>query len=206
MASRTVILSDIGNVVVSYDNERTVRALAPYCSLPPEEIHRVLFNKPEGGLAWDYCRGDMDTPTFRRLAMERVGCAGNCSDEEFDLAFRRIFTPNDEVVGLWKELRGRGFVITAVSDVEELRYWELRDQGIMDLFDHEVLSYVEREVKPSEHMIRKALEVSGCRPDEAVFIDDVADHLPPAEALGIGTYRYGDFEGLRAFLAENGIV
>lgn len=171
MSRGKVILSDIGNVVVSYDNDRTVEALAPFSELSPEEISRVLFNKPEGGLAWDYCRGDMDTPTFRRMAMERVGCVGKCSDDEFDVAFRRIFTPNDDVVGLWKDLREKGVVITAVSDVEELRYWELCDEGIMDLFDHEVLSYVEKEVKPSSHMIRKALELSGCVPEDAVFVD-----------------------------------
>jgi len=51
MAERRVILSDIGDVVVSYDNSRTVRALAPYCSLPPEEIRRLLFSKQDGGLA-----------------------------------------------------------------------------------------------------------------------------------------------------------
>lgn len=205
MAERRVILSDIGDVVVSYDNSRTVRALAPYCSVAPEDIRRILFSKPEGGLAWSYCRGDFDTPTFRRVAMNKIGCVGNCSDEEFDLAFRRIFTPNDDVVELWKRLRGRGAIIVAVSDVEELRHWELQKMGIMDLFDGAVLSYVEKEIKPSEHMIRRALEIAGAEPEEAVFVDDIAEHLPPAEALGVSTYNYVDFEGMREFLKDKGI-
>lgn len=206
MGSRKVILSDIGDVVVYYDNGRTVEALAPYCSLPPEEVRRVLFSKADNGLAWDYCRGDFDTDTFRRVAMNRIGCVGRCSDEEFDLAFRRIFTPNDDVVNLWKRLRNRGVTITAVSDVEEMRHWELQKMGIMDLFDNAVLSYVEKDVKPSEHMIRKALELSGVPPTEAVFIDDKADHLPPAETLGVSTHQYTDYGAMREFLEANGII
>ncbi|MEA3249250.1 MAG: HAD-IA family hydrolase [Patescibacteria group bacterium] len=205
MGARKVVLSDIGDVVVYYDNGRTVEALAPYCSLPPEEVRRVLFSKADNGLAWDYCRGDLDTETFRRVAMNKVGCVGRCSDEEFDLAFRQIFTLNDDVVNLWKKLRNRGVSITAVSDVEEMRHWELQKLGVMDLFDNAVLSYIEREVKPSEHMIRKALEVSGVRPNEAVFIDDKADHLPPAEALGVMTHHYKEFGDLREFLKVNGV-
>jgi HAD superfamily hydrolase (TIGR01509 family) len=206
MEARKVILSDIGDVVVYYDNGRTVQALAPYCSLPPEEVRRVLFSKADNGLAWDYCRGDMDTATFRRVAMNKIGCAGRCSDEEFDLAFRQIFTPNDDVVNLWTSLRDRGVTIIAVTDVEEMRHWELQKMGIMDLFDNAVLSYIEREVKPSEHMIRKALEISGVRPAEAVFIDDKADHLPPAEKLGVATHCFKEFGVLREFLESNGIT
>jgi HAD superfamily hydrolase (TIGR01509 family) len=206
MTGRKVILSDIGDVVVYYDNARTVQALEPYCSLAPQDVRRILFSKPDGGLAWDYCRGDMDTDTFRRVAMNKIGCVGKCSDEQFDLAFRQIFTPNDDVVNLWKKLRNRGVAITAVSDVEEMRHWELQKMGIMDLFDNAVLSYEEREVKPSEHMIRKALELSGVRPNEAVFIDDKAEHLPPAEALGVSTHHYKEFGALKDFLLVNGII
>jgi len=205
MAERRVILSDIGDVVVSYDNSRTVAALTPHCSLPPEEIRRLLFSKQDGGLAWAYCRGDYDTETFRRVAMRKVGCADSCSEEEFDLAFRRIFEPNEKVIELWKRLRSSGVVIVAVSDVEELRLWELQKMGIMDLFDGAVLSYVEKEIKPSEHMIRRALEIAGAGPEEAVFVDDIAEHLPPAEKLGVNTHRYDGFGGLKTFLERNGI-
>lgn len=199
------ILSDIGNVVAYYDNSLTAKGFGWYADRGESEMEHMLFDRPDG-LMWAYARGELSTPEFRRCVAQALGFFPDISDDAFDFAFSKVFSPNADVIALWQWLRKRcNLLITAVSDIEQLRHEELIRIGIMDIFDHTVLSYREGIVKPSKELLVRALDVSGVAAEEAVFIDDLPENLVPATELGIATCRYTDLRSLCGFLNALGV-
>lgn len=198
------ILSDLGNVVVYFDNERTVAALAALTGRDPSAVRKAAFLP---GLCTRYGRGDLDTGQFMRVVMARMNVPKRemPSDVEFGRAFAEVFTPNDDVIARWRLLRTAGLTLTAVSNIEPLRADELRRMGIFSLFDHLVLSYEEKLVKPSAELMVRALDRTACAAEEALFVDDVAENLVPAAALGIRTHQYCGVDALDQCLEDCGL-
>jgi len=69
-------------------------------------------------------------------------------------------------------------------------------QGLRDLssqllpyFDHFVESAVVGIRKPSPEIFKHALQLVGCLPEEAVFLDDIGSNLKAASKLGIRCIR-----------------
>lgn len=204
----TTILSDLGNVVVFFDNRKMYRTFAVLSGRTQEEVERALFGRePEGSyLCARYSSGLIDTPQFRGEFLERLGLKySGAVGRGFEKDFCDVFAVNDPVVDLWRALRRRGLVLTAVSNVEEIRYHWLCRMGVMDLFDHELMSFREGLLKPSEEFMVRALDRSGCAAEDAVFVDDVEPNLEPAARLGIRTHCYRDLPGLLAFLESCGL-
>jgi len=199
------ILSDIGNVVAFFDNDVTVRAFEWYTFASPEEIRQTVFARPDG-LSWRYARGELTTKRFRQLVAKELGFRPAMSPDTFDAAFSKVFRPNPDVISLWGFLRKRrDMIVTAVSDIEPLRHEELEAMGIMGLFDHAVLSYQEKLCKPSQEMLVRALDLSGVRAEEAVFVDDVPANLRPSFGMDLSCHAYRGFRGLCAFLKAMGV-
>ncbi len=204
----TTILSDLGNVVVFFDNEKMYRTFAARSGLDPEQVKQALFGFEPGGsyLCARYSSGSIGTRRFRREFLGRLGLKDSlAARRDFERDFCDVFALNWPVAGLWQTLRRRGATLTAISNVEEIRYDWLCRMGVMDLFDHELVSFREKLLKPSEEFMIRALDRSGCAAEEAVFVDDVAVNLEPAAKLGIKTHCYRDFDGLAACLAALGL-
>lgn len=200
----TTIISDIGGVVAAFDNERTVAALSPHAGVPPAAIRSALFGP--GALMRRYAGGELDTDAFRRTLRTTFVLRPTLQDALIDRAVADVFRRNEEVIALWRTLRAEGAVVTALSDVEEVRHRELERIGVMDLFDHEVLSYLEGMTKPSEELLVRALDRSGADAGEAFYVDDLEENLVPARRLGIATHRFLGPEGLYRALTDAGIA
>ncbi|MEU8990442.1 HAD-IA family hydrolase [Streptomyces sp. NPDC048558] len=70
-----------------------------------------------------------------------------------------------------------------------------------DAFGAVILSEREGVRKPSSFICQRALDALGLSGPECVFVDDHAENLPPAEALGIRTIHHTtDPEGTSAQL------
>ncbi len=72
-----------------------------------------------------------------------------------------------------------------------------REAAMFDRFRGIVVSGEERLTKPDAAIYRLALDRFGLRPGEAVFIDDNAENVAAAAALGIEAILFSDAEGLR---------
>ncbi len=198
-----VILSDVGNVVVGFDNYKVCKAIARYCDYDAYFIYLIIYHGPHR-LTRKYTRGLISTDEFREMVLRRFGCLGTMPFGEFDDAFSRVFTLNKDVVRLWFNLNRAGVIITAISDMEELRREELDRLGVMSLFNYTVLSYKEKIAKPNQKMWRLGLDRSGVQPDGAVYIDDIPEYVNEARNLGIVAHHYRDYSGLNKFLREQG--
>jgi FMN phosphatase YigB (HAD superfamily) len=202
----TTILSDLGNVVVFFDNAKADAAIAALTGRTAAQVRKAVF-RPRG-ICRRYCRGDLSTSEFLRVICARLNVPKRDMPSEDDLgaAFADVFTPNEPVIERWAALRKAGIALTAVSNIEELRRKQLDRMGILSLFDRLVMSYEERLVKPSEELMVRSLDRSGCAAEEALFVDDLAENLPPAAALGIRTHHFTGVDGLDAVLEDAGLA
>ena len=74
---------------------------------------------------------------------------------------------------------------------------------ILSLIDHPVYSSKCGFVKPSAEIYRYILDTYGLNPAECLFVDDRADNVAAAEAVGIRGYIFdGDAAKLGAYLDE----
>ena len=74
---------------------------------------------------------------------------------------------------------------------------------ILSLIDHPVYSSKCGFVKPSAEIYRYILDTYGLNPAECLFVDDRADNVAAAEAVGIRGYVFdGDAAKLGAYLDE----
>ena len=186
------ILSDWGRVVVLFDNHRTSAALVPHTRVFTEpQIHQTLF--VERRKQWDdlMC-GAVTLDDYTREA--KLALWLDCTDADFQQALADVFTLNQPIIDLWRDVRTHMHTqLVAASNVEEVRHVRMREMGVHDLFHKHCLSYVEKVGKPDPHFFLRALEIAGVEAHEALFVDDHAEFCDVARSLGIHAEVY-DYE------------
>ncbi|MCM2388780.1 HAD-IA family hydrolase [Streptomyces sp. CWNU-1] len=100
--------------------------------------------------------------------------------------------PEPQIVAAAQRAREAGIKVAMLSNSFGIEpYNPYADKGMWnDFFDAVVLSELEGVRKPSSLIYQRALEALGLPGSECVFVDDHADNLPPAEALGIRTVHH----------------
>ena len=212
MEELIVILSDVGRVVLDFDNTRTSRSLAIHSPLGERQIFHALFSGPTSPChAFD--RGLIEPDAFRLKCRELLRLDDRLTDKEFDDAFCDIFTVIGPVVDLWQKLRRRGVPVFALSNVDALRLEYVRDRVTHDglpfgsWFDGFTLSFEEKVAKPDDEIFIRALDKVGVKAESARFVDDIASYAAAAAKLGIRSHVQTpwDADGLKAFLMTNGL-
>jgi epoxide hydrolase-like predicted phosphatase len=90
-----------------------------------------------------------------------------------------------EVYSMAEQLRRAGIKTGILSNVFSTSAKSLRHNGFYDNFDPIVLSCEEGYAKPDIELYKIAIERSGVRANEILFVDDQEKCRPPAEALGM---------------------
>ena len=185
-----------------FDNAKAAYALASIAGVDPEVAGPALF---ERDFIRRFCRGEFTPDEYRREACRRMGCARPIPRKIFMRAFSDIFVPNAPVLWLWRRLRENGVALVAVSNIEAPRHEWLERMGIMDAFDHAVVSYAEGLFKPSRELMVRALDRAGAKAEETFFVDDIPENLVPAAKLGIRCHRYRGVATLVEALDRHGL-
>jgi 2-haloacid dehalogenase len=105
---------------------------------------------------------------------------------------------------LLAELDAAGVPLFAITNFsgEFFPPFRVKYPGMFDRFRDIVVSGDEKMMKPDAAIYRLALDRFGLRPEEAVFIDDNADNVAGAAALGIHAICFTDEPALRAALRK----
>merc|ERR1719327_2635868 len=98
------------------------------------------------------------------------------------------------MIQVLKRLRLAGFVVAALTnnfntaplaDSEQQAALDEQHAKFVALFDHFIESRVVGMSKPDPRFYEYALSKIGCKPDEAIFLDDLGANLKTAKELGI---------------------
>ena len=108
--------------------------------------------------------------------------------------------PDPEVIETIRELKAEARVVVGTNTIEP-HYRVHRDNGDYNIFHAVYASLHMGLVKPDPAFYRRILDSEGCRPQEAVFIDDTEVNVEAARRLGIHTLLFSGARKLRRGLS-----
>jgi FMN phosphatase YigB (HAD superfamily) len=190
------VLLDIGGVIVPYNYGNAYNALAGVCGLDPHVVSRVIA---DSALYPQLESGKLAPEEFASSVCRLLRC--HMTPDEFYRLWCSIFLPGPLVTARTLAKLARSFRVVAVSDTNLIHFPYIRDRyPELEHFHAFTLSFEVKDVKPSEAMFRRALELADCQPHECIFIDDVQRNVDGARKLRIPANRFEGGAKLDGFL------
>ena len=196
------VISDLGKVLLDFDHAVAVRNLAKVAGATDKQVFEALF---ASGLEDRYESGLIST---RELHQEMERCLGaRLRLEDLREATCNIFSPMEEVIDLMAEVKRSGTPILLLSNTNELHFeYVLQHFTFVKMFEHHVLSYVVKSMKPDLPIYQEAVRLAGVRPEECFFVDDIPRNVEGAIKAGLDAVQYTSATSLRQHLTERGIL
>jgi len=195
------IISDMGQVVLWFDNSRFYRRLSQVSSFNEEQIRQMV--RDHFDLIELFDKGQISPQEFYTKIISLTGA--RLTFEDFQGAYCDVFSPNYPVIEILKRARNSyRLVLLSNTDILRFSFIQQRFPEVM-IFDSLVLSYHVGLMKPHPRIYQIALEAAQVRPPEAIFIDDLEENVRMAEALGMATILYRPETDLEKALVSRGI-
>jgi putative hydrolase of the HAD superfamily len=195
MAVRAVIF-DFGGVLCFHPSDDRFARIADLLGLSmPDLLHLFWTSRI------DYDAGLVDSRTYWTRIAE---AAGKRMDEDLlhTLVQREIELWNNydqRILGWAAHLRSNGIRTAILSNLPQALGEALRaTPGFLDSFDHVTFSYELKVVKPEPAIYHDAVRGVGVPPSDALFLDDKAENVAGARAVGLQAEIYSTWE---AFLS-----
>lgn len=200
------LLIDFGNVVGFFDHRRAcvqLAALSSDATVTANDVAAVLFGDT---VEEDFDCGRLTTETFASCLRSTLALDG--SDELIAAAWGDIFTPNPAMHELLVELRARSYRLILASNTNEIHFdWIKRGFApSLALFDALVLSFDVGARKPAPAFYARCVDAAQCGASACLYIDDRADLVAAAHALGIRGLVYDREADVRAALQSAGVL
>jgi len=196
------VISDLGRVLLWFDNDVFLRRLAERAGRPFEEVKAAVHGDLRLIRRFD---GGALTPTgFYEHVITLVGADMNY--DEFFGMYNDIFSLNRPVAQLLSRVRQAGYRALLLSNTDPERFgFVIRRFPELQIFDGYVLSYELGLLKPDPAIYIATARLAGCPPSECVFIDDIEENVRGAEAVGMTGVHYRPQADLEAELRELGL-
>ncbi|MBX9923470.1 MAG: HAD hydrolase-like protein [Rhabdochlamydiaceae bacterium] len=185
MQSKTVFF-DIRNVLFFFHWEKLVEQLAAYCQTSIQEVEKTLKEHP-----WkeQYEQGTVDSWfLFHQLPSQIQGSKGFAGWME---AISHIFTPNELILPLIKQLKQNHVKLFTLSNICEAHFsYAYTHFPTLHLFDGHVLSYEVQVRAPDPQIYEKALAKADARKENSLYISAATDCIRQAKQLLIDSEAY----------------
>jgi len=196
------VISDLGRVVLWFDNNIFLRKLAEQAGKPFADVKATvhgdleLFRRFDGGVVTPY-------EVFERV----TGLVGaDISYKAFFEMYNDIFSLNAPVVDVLARVKAAGprTLLLSNTDPERFAFVRRRFPEIL-FFDDYVLSYELKLLKPDPAIYLAAVRLAGAEPQECVFIDDMEENIAGAIAAGLAGIHYTPATDLASELKKLGL-
>jgi epoxide hydrolase-like predicted phosphatase len=185
------IIFDLGDVILNID---VPVASLSFAKLSGKEQSEILTLFKENDLFRQFETGSLDENGFRNLIRKLVNFP-DWTDEMIDTAWNSLLLDLPaERVELLKELRSkyRLFLLSNTSSIHITQVNKILEAStgvkkLDDLFDKVYLSYEMGLMKPDPNIYLQVLAEQNITAEETLFLDDNADNIKAAAALGIDT-------------------
>ena len=198
-----LIIFDLGKVILDFSHLKIAEGLARHSEHkryqdPGNMMEDMLLNG--NGVIARYDNGNMTTEEFFSYIKETFGL--NISFLQFKRIWMEIFTENKGVGDLIERLK-KDFTLFLLSNTNELHFTYIKKRfPVVHKFDRWVLSYETGLSKPDPEIYRLALSQAGVKPEEAIFIDDIAGHVRGAQSVGIHAVEFKSVEQITDYIEE----
>jgi HAD superfamily hydrolase (TIGR01509 family) len=176
------VISDMGRVILWFDNDVFIRKLAASATVPEDRIKEAAHWNLD--LLTDFDRGALSPGDFYRRVAEAVG--SGIGEADFYAIYNDIFRLNPPALDALRKQKAAGRTLLLLSNTDVRRFGFIRETyPEMLIFDDYILSFELGMVKPEPEIYLEAARRAGCRPDECVFIDDMPENVEAAMKLGM---------------------
>ncbi len=189
------VIWDLGGVLLRTEDGGPREQLAKQFGISRSELERLVFTSPTGQRAQ---LGEIPVEQHwadlaRRLDLSPAQLA------KFQRRFWSGDRLDDSLVAYVRKLRPRfqtGLLSNAFSDLRQVLKSHF---AVDDAFDQIVISAEVNLMKPDPRIYHLALKGLGVAPEKTVFIDDFAENVTGAQAIGMQVVH---FQNPRQALAE----
>jgi epoxide hydrolase-like predicted phosphatase len=192
------LIFDFGGVLVRTESEEPRRQVAERLGLSPEELYAIVFESEASILA------ELGRMSSRDRWQRVSDLLGLHSAEECIAVMREFFSGDvldTELVECIRRMRGRYRLALLSNFTDSLPRLIENEFGLGDCFDAIIVSALVGMRKPDPAIYRLTLERLQVAPEEAVFIDDIAENVRAAASLGIQAIQFKSREALCADLS-----
>lgn len=185
MQSKTIFF-DIRNVLFFFHWDKLVNQIATYCQISVEDAKKNLEDHP-----WkeEYEQGTVDSWfLFHQLPASIQGSKGFAGWME---AISHIFTPNELILPIIKQLKQNNIRLFTLSNICEAHFsYAYTHFPILHLFDGHVLSYEVQVRAPDPQIYEKALAMAGSVKENSLYVSAASDCIKKAKELLIDAEPY----------------
>ena len=202
MPTPSVVIFDLGKVLVDFDYSRAGGRIAACGTVSAEQVRQFIDHS---ALLVRYESGQMTTAEFFSAVKAATGFRGTTA--EFAEIFADIFTPMDEMIALPAAVRAAGRPVFILSNTNELAVAHIRRNfPFFADFDGYIFSHEVGAMKPAAKIYEVAEQLSGRHGEEILFLDDRADNLAAAAARGWQTLLQETSDNTRAAFTKLGLL
>jgi HAD superfamily hydrolase (TIGR01509 family) len=196
------VISDLGRVVLWFDNDVFLRKLAEKAGRRFETVKATVHGDLD--LIRRFDGGAVTPARFFEHVTSAVGA--KIPYGEFYEIYNDIFTPNPPAIDVLARVKAAGIRTLLLSNTDPERFGFVRRRFPEILFfDDYVLSYELKLLKPDPAIYLAAAAKAGCRPEECVFVDDMDENVKGAAAAGLAGILYKPGTDLEAELKKLGL-
>jgi FMN phosphatase YigB (HAD superfamily) len=192
------IISDLGNVLLKFDNTIFFRALTRYTGRSAEEIRAVTHDNLDLLVLFE--KGVVSPFDFYKNAKELLEITAGY--EEFYAAYCDVFSLVPSVQDLYLRLKTKTrMILLSNTDIVRWTFIKSKFPEIL-FFDDYVLSFDVGAMKPQPEIFLEAIRSGGAKPERTVFIDDMPENVAGAERMGMKGIVFGAGTDLAAELRK----
>lgn len=182
------IIFDLGRVLVHYDHQQTVAATAALANVAIADLHALLRAHTHAtGI------GELDADDLHALICNHF--AVEVDFEMFITAFAAGIGRDEEALAYALALQQRPATTVAVMSNTNAAHVLWLDEHLPELreLDLVMMSNEVGLLKPDPAIFETALDLLNVTPEQALFIDDIAENVEAARALGIAGIVHTDW-------------
>ncbi len=173
MSVPSVVVFDLGKVLVDFDYGISAAKFAARSKMPPEELRKALDHSP---LLYRFETGLMTNEEFAGEVCSLCGYSGTV--DEFYATFADIFSEIKPMIAMHASLRANGVPTCIFSNTNGIAVGHIRSRfPFFANFDNYVYSYEHGSMKPDAKIYSIVEKVTGFSGDKIVYIDDRAENV-----------------------------
>ncbi|NVK63470.1 MAG: HAD family phosphatase [Flavobacteriales bacterium] len=197
------IIFDFGGVLINIDYHRTIDA---FQALGLEDFEERYSQANQSSLFNDFETGKISTQRFVNELLPYLP-AGTSPNQVVKAWNAMILDVPTATVDLLQKLQGkyRLFLLSNTNEIhipKALNEWnKMTSVNFYDCFEHVYLSHEVGMRKPNAEIFQFVCDEQSIRPENALFIDDSAQHLVGAQKVGLNTHHLTNQASLSALFS-----
>lgn len=203
MPEITWFIFDLGDTVIKLAYERVLENICKRTAITRDELLDLL--EAPGGYR-DMERGAISFADFYDFLRDKAGYRGTLRDlrEAWSDFFDGTIPGMEDLLDRVRQK----YRIAFLSNSNEV-HAEVIPRKFATLFDKDdrlIFSYRFHCAKPEPEMFRRALEVVGALPSQAVLVDDLLENVLSARSVGMTAFQFRDAFSLERDLRTAGLL